>query len=85
VKVEVRAVGLKAMREKKGLTQCKLRPGARHFPELHPRHRGWRPPRRPQAPAADGEVLRLSLRGFVRGRPSGRWNRAGAGAPAGRL
>jgi DNA-binding Xre family transcriptional regulator len=57
LKIEVRAVGLKAMREKRGLTQRKLAHDLGISQNYNPGHRGWSTPCRSEATGAVGEVL----------------------------
>jgi transcriptional regulator with XRE-family HTH domain len=67
MKVEVRAVGLKAMQEKRGLTQRKLAHdlgiSQNYIPAIEANSRpGWSKPS-----ALAGALLQMHLRGSVRG------------------
>jgi transcriptional regulator with XRE-family HTH domain len=66
MKVEVRAVGLKAMQEKRGLTQRKLAHdlgiSQNYIPAIEANSRpGW------SKPSPAGALLQMHLRGSVRG------------------
>jgi len=80
MKVEVRATGLRAMREKRGLTQRKLAHdlgiSQNYIPaiEANSRQAG------PKLQRSARQVFRLPVRGFVRGRPDRQRHRTRAGA-----